>query len=825
MKEKNGLMGRRGILVLVAAAALHLPAVASASTVSAAQAGAVPPNIVLVLTDDLDLELGSLAYMPNLQQLLIDQGASFENSIVPLSLCCPSRSTILTGQYTHNHQVYTNSAPNGGYQKFFNSGLEATTLATALQGAGYQTVLLGKYLNGYPLQADPLHVPVGWSEWYSPMSGNAYAGLDYTMNENGTPVYYGTLPEDYLTDVISAKADDFIVRAAAAGDPFFVYLAPYNPHQPATPPVRFQNLFPGVQAPRTPSFNEADVSDKPQFIRDLPLLTDSQIADLDDLYRHRLQCMQAVDELIANLVATLDATHQLANTYIVFTSDNGYHEGQHRLKDGKYTAYEPDLRVPLIVRGPGVGAAVSLVSLASEVDLAPTFAELAQATLPLPTDGRSLVPLFGAPPPTDWRQIHLFEEYPTGTSDEWKMDGTLEPPDGGEQPTAGLRFTGLRTASYKYVEYDTGEREYYDLVADPDELQNLYSSLNVGLREQLAQTLAGLSGCAADSCRAADSIPLLAPAPAATDAHVGLGTASNLNRVLEPGETVVVEPSWRNTGTVSYPISGVATDFSGPAGAVYTLVDPSADYGMVAAGATAGCHDSTGDCYEFGVSAPEVRPALHWDATYVETLASGATRTWALHIGNSFSDVPNSDPYYPSIETVLHNGVTSGCAEGVYCPEASVTRAEMAVFLLKSSLGAGYTPPPATGIFQDVPADDPFAPWIEDLFHRGITAGCGENFYCPNDPVTRATMAALLLKTLLGPAYTPPPATGIFDDVPAEDPFAPWIEDLYARGITAGCQVEPPLYCPDAPNTRQEMAVFLVKTFSLTTDEPVPPPF
>ena len=384
--------------ITLALGLLIFSTIAGAGQASPGTTDVVPPNIVLILTDDLDLELGSLAVMPNLQQLLINQGASFDNYIVPLSLCCPSRSTILTGQYTHNHQVYTNSGPTGGYQKFFDLGLEATTIATALQGAGYQTVLLGKYLNGYPLADDPLHVPAGWSEWYSPESGNAYAGLDYTMNENGSPKYYGTLPEDYLTDVISAKADDFIVRKASAGDPFFVYLAPYNPHQPATPPVRFQNDFPGVQAPRTPSFNEADVSDKPQFIQDLPLLTDTQIGSLDDLYRGRLQCLEAVDELIANLVATLDAVHQLENTYIVFTSDNGYHEGQHRLLDGKYTAYEPDLRVPLIVRGPGVTAATSLAPLASEVDLAPTLAQLAQATLPLPTDGRSLVPLFSAPP-------------------------------------------------------------------------------------------------------------------------------------------------------------------------------------------------------------------------------------------------------------------------------------------------------------------------------------------------------------------------------------------------------------------------------------------
>ena len=416
----------------------------------AADAGAQPnpSNIVLILTDDLDLELGTLDYMPNLQLILAAQGATFENAIVPLSLCCPSRSTMLTGQYTHNHTVYTNSAPDGGYRKFFELGLEATTVATALQGAGYQTVLLGKYLNGYPLPSDPLHVPLGWTEWYSPISGNPYAGLDYTMNENGSPKHYGNLPEDYLTDVISAKADDFIVRMALAGEPFFVYLAPYNPHAPATPPVRYENLFPGVQAPRTPSFNEADVSDKPQFIRDLPLLDDSEIADLDELYRRRLQCMQAVDDLIANLVATLAAMQQLDNTYIVFTSDNGYHEGQHRLLQGKYTAYETDLRVPLIVRGPGVPPGATLSALASEVDLAPTFAEIASATLPLPSDGRTLLPLFGGEPPP-WRQLQFFEQYPFDDSAE---DARRRPDPGAVGALDAGRFAAFQRFADELVQ-------------------------------------------------------------------------------------------------------------------------------------------------------------------------------------------------------------------------------------------------------------------------------------------------------------------------------------------------------------------------------------
>ena len=469
-----------------------------------------------------------------MQLLLVGGGTSFENAIVPLSLCCPSRATLLTGQYAQNHQVYTNGGETGGYERFFTLGLEESTVAVALQAAGYRTVLLGKYLNGYPLAEDPLHVPPGWTEWYSPVSGNPYSNFNYVMNENGTPVLYQDDEGDYLTDVISEKASAFIVGASNAGDPFFVYLAPYAPHWPATPAPRHENLFPGVHAPRTPSFNEEDVSDKPSFIADLPPLNLLQIAAIDDQHRIRLQSLQAVDEMIASLIVTLQVTGQLENTYFFFTSDNGYHLGQHRLQAGKYYGYEKDLRVPLLVRGPGVTPGSSVSALASEVDLVPTFAELAGVSLLLASDGRSLAPLLASPtPPDDWRQILFFEEYPlAGQEPEQPADGTLEPPDA-DAVEAGLRFDGLTTASYKYVEYESGEREYYDLVADPDELENQYAVIDPGLRNQLEQALATLVGCAAETCRSADGTPIFAPAPAAVDAHPGLRHV--IQSQLDPG--------------------------------------------------------------------------------------------------------------------------------------------------------------------------------------------------------------------------------------------------------------------------------------------------
>jgi hypothetical protein len=182
-----------------------------------------------------------------------------------------------------------------------------------------------------------------------------------------------------------------------------------------------------------------------------------------------------------------------------------------------------------------------------------------------------------------------------------------------------------------------------------------------------------------------------------------------------------------------------------------------------------------------------------------------------------FLDVPPVHPFHDFVNTIARDGVTAGCGGGNYCPDAPNTRAQMAVFLLKSKFGAAHVPPPATGtVFLDVPASNPFAPWIEELASLGVTGGCGGGNYCPGAPVTRAQMSVFLLKTLLGSDYTPPPATGtVFDDVPVNGFAAAWIEDLHARGITSGCSTSPSLYCPNNPNTRGQMAVFLTRTFGL----------
>jgi streptogramin lyase len=304
------------------------------------------------------------------------------------------------------------------------------------------------------------------------------------------------------------------------------------------------------------------------------------------------------------------------------------------------------------------------------------------------------------------------------------------------------------------------------------------------------------------------------PNPMEVDARTVTGTSSNANGVFESGETVQIDPTWTNTLVTSSDLTGAASAFDGAGSATYTIDDGTADYGTVPAESSASCEDGTGDCHLFTITG--TRPAPHWDASFTETVSpDDIEKSWTLHVGESFPDVPTSHPFYAFIENLFHSGVTGGCGLGNYCPGNSVTRGQMAVFLLKGKLGTGLTVPPATGtVFLDVPASHPFAAWIEALAGFKITGGCGNGNYCPENSVTRAQMAVFLLKSKHGSAYVPPPCTpGYFDDVACPSQFADWIQQLAEEAITGGCGGNN--YCPTNPITRGQMAVFLVKTFGL----------
>jgi hypothetical protein len=312
---------------------------------------------------------------------------------------------------------------------------------------------------------------------------------------------------------------------------------------------------------------------------------------------------------------------------------------------------------------------------------------------------------------------------------------------------------------------------------------------------------------------------LKAPQPLAVDPRPGDG--SNGNGVLEPGETVAVEPGWRNTGLVSMFLTGAASNLTGPPGPTYTTDDATADYGGLDPGSVSNCYDASPahDCYRMTVSGPRPAGVAHWDATFDEAVAGfstvpGLVKHWTLHVGESFPDVPSFDPYYPYVENLFHHEVTAGCGILGFCPTSPVNREQMAVFLLKAEHGASYVPPPCTGIFEDVQCGTNYAEWIEQLSAEGITGGCGGDFYCPTAWVTRAQMAVFLLKTEHGPTWAPPPCSGVFADVPCPGGFAvDYVEALAGEAITVGCGGGN--YCPDSSVTRAQMAVFLVRTFGL----------
>jgi N-acetylglucosamine-6-sulfatase len=504
-RKRFGLVASIGALALVALAGLSANATAGRRPDS--------PNIVFVLTDDLDT--ASLDAMPRTRRLIAAQGVTFDHYFVNVAVCCPSRMTTLRGQYSHNTGVLTNGGGNGGFGTARALGVETDTIATRLRTAGYHTALLGKYLNGYPGAAGQLDVPPGWTTWVSAVQGTPYSQYDYTLNENGTLRAHGRQARDYGTDVYVRKAQRVILHSARAGTPFFIYLSVYAPHRPATPARRDLGLFPDAEAPRTPAFNQADVGRMPSFVRSSPLLSTDDIAKIDALYRDRLRSLQAVDRGIASLVRTLRQSGELRDTFIVFTSDNGYHLGQHRLPGGKLTAYDTDVRVPLLIHGPGVAAGATVRNLAGNVDLAPTFAAMARIHPPDLTDGRNLLSLARAPrrPRPSWRQAYLLQAW----AETPPPPGRPVPPAPGPTTlheatplTADLDrvgptpYSALRTSRHLYVEYTNGERELYDVLADPDQIHNL-ASRGQPAEQALGQLLAAQRTCRADQCRILDA--------------------------------------------------------------------------------------------------------------------------------------------------------------------------------------------------------------------------------------------------------------------------------------------------------------------------------
>ncbi len=446
------------------------------------------PNIVFVLTDDLSTDL--LPYMQNVQALRA-RGLSFSHYFVTNSLCCPSRSSILTGGYPHTTHVLTNGGPTGGYREFQYRGGDRQTFATSLQEAGYTTALIGKYLNGYFVssarEAPSEAIGPGWDEWYVAGGHDGYAGFDYTLNENGFLVRYGKDPADYITDVLSEKAVDFVNRQAATGKPLLLEVSTFAPHSPYTPAPRDARRYPGLTYPRTPAYDYAGAN-APSWLAGLPPLPDATKASLDNVFRARAQAVHSVDDLVGALTEALRAKGMLDDTYFVFSSDNGYHLGEHRLHAGKMTAFDTDIRVPLIVAGPGVPEGAVTDALSANIDLCPTFIELGGGRPTSLVDGRSLVPLLRGESQTPRRRAVLIEQRRPSTNAQIGPDERMR----SEWPPT---YEAIRLQDAVYVEYADGEREYYDIAADPHELHNLAPQLGTDRLAVLSRSVAALKAC------------------------------------------------------------------------------------------------------------------------------------------------------------------------------------------------------------------------------------------------------------------------------------------------------------------------------------------
>src|SRR5919107_2202310 len=449
-------MGMRRTVLLLVSVALSVVLLSGVWSTPSREAQAITakPNIVFILADDMRKD--DLTYMPKTRSLLGNGGMTFSNAYVSNSLCCPSRATIMRGQYAHNTGVWDNvNDTDGGWQgyKSNNGNNETDNIATRLRNdAGYRTALIGKYLNGYN---NTTYKPPGWDKWFATFTFDYF---NYDVNNNGTIKHFGTTDSAYLTDVLRKQTESFIDASVAKRKPFFAYVTPLAPHAPAQPASRDLHTYDGVKAPQLDSFNDAEVSDKPPWIQSLPILTSTQIADLDKRHEKRVETLQALDDLVEGVVNKLQGSGQLSNTYIVFTSDNGYHSGEHRIIHGKGRPYEEDNHMPLLIRGPGVAAGSSTDKLVLNTDYFPTFTELAGIQSPSYVEGRSLQPLLtGTATVLNWRRAILLEAH--------------QSKQGGETPT----YSGILTNSgSKYIEYEGGVREFYDLGADPSELTNIY---------------------------------------------------------------------------------------------------------------------------------------------------------------------------------------------------------------------------------------------------------------------------------------------------------------------------------------------------------------
>ncbi|KAJ3018288.1 UNVERIFIED_CONTAM: hypothetical protein HDU68_011239 [Siphonaria sp. JEL0065] len=486
--------------------------VVAAAATGALATTAKRPNIIFLLSDDQDVRMNSLDFMPILQKYLGDEGTKFEKHYVTTALCCPSRVSILKGQFAHNTNFTDVGPPTGGYDVFLENKLDEESLPVWLQRAGYSTNYIGKFVNGYGL---PNHkkVPKGWDSWDALVNPWIYDFYHPVFARDGNePKHYRGI---HQVDVVREKALNILRAVTVQDKPFFLYLSPSAPHTtntfpgdpwhipPNTRPIfsetipadRHKDLFPNEKIPRTPSFNTANVTGKPKYIASLPLLNQTTIDDLDHWYRQRLRNLQSVDELVGSVVDFLKDSGDLENTYIFYTTDNGYHIGLHRLNAGKTTPYEDDVNVPFFVRGPGVAKGKIRQDVNSHTDLAPTFLKIAGAS-------QTAYPFDGEPIPIHAHEKEDKNRETVGVEFWFPLGGEYyQLPFANENTYRSLRING-DGYSYLYTVWCTGHHELYDNVKDPYQLENIYyQKTSRNLINRLDALLVEIHDCKGKKCQ------------------------------------------------------------------------------------------------------------------------------------------------------------------------------------------------------------------------------------------------------------------------------------------------------------------------------------
>ena len=429
------------------------------------------PNIILIMTDDQPPH--TLTYMPIIQRELIAKGVNFTNAFVTTPLCCPSRASILTGEYVHNHGVKTNRAPEGGATALKDDA----TIAVWLHDAGYRTGYLGKYLNGYN-DLPKGYIPPGWDDWqvFYHRDPNLDYYYNYSMNENGKIVEYGTDAKEFSTDLLAERAVQFI--NGSDQQPFFLVLSIFAPHQTYQAADRHKDMFKSLdefERYRPPNFFEEDLSDKPAWANEIEHPT---VDYVDKVHERMLRSLMSVDDAVGKVTAILDKRGIRDNTMIIYISDNGMSMGDNGVF-GKNCPYEACLKIPFIVSYPPLTSAPRVdESSVLNIDIVPTFLDLAGVSIPSTVDGASLNPLLSNLT-TGWRDGFLIEHFEDTSDVEESGLASFIP-----------EYTGFRTKEWKYVEYVTGERELYNLLNDPFEMDNLaYQDGYEQIMDELSQRI------------------------------------------------------------------------------------------------------------------------------------------------------------------------------------------------------------------------------------------------------------------------------------------------------------------------------------------------